>query len=122
MSRFVIRTVSSGVKFDLVAMNGEEIATSEVYETRAACLRGVESVRKNAPAAKLLDLTAEQVQTVTNPRFEFFRDKAGEYRFRLRARNGQIIAVSDGYTARASCLGGIDSVRRNAAGAEITEE
>lgn len=122
MSRFVIRTVSSGVKFDLVAMNGEEIATSEVYETRAACLRGVESVRKNAPAAKLLDLTAEQVQTVTNPRFELFRDKAGEYRFRLRARNGQIIAVSDGYTARASCLGGIDSVRRNAAGAEITEE
>ncbi|MBR3703952.1 MAG: YegP family protein, partial [Oscillospiraceae bacterium] len=48
MGKFVIREVSSGVKFDLLAGNGQVIATSEVYTTRAACENGIESVRKNA--------------------------------------------------------------------------
>ena len=48
MSKFVIRPVCSGVKFDLTAGNGQVIATSEVYETHAACVKGIESVRKNA--------------------------------------------------------------------------
>jgi len=45
MSKFVIREVSSGIKFDLKATNGQVIATSEVYTTKAACLNGVESVQ-----------------------------------------------------------------------------
>ena len=48
--------------------------------------------------------------------------KGGEYRFRLKATNGQIIAVSEGYTAKASCLNGIESVQKNAPEAEIVEE
>ena len=51
-----------------------------------------------------------------------YQDKAGEYRFRLKARNGEIIAVSEGYKAKASCLNGIDSVRRNAPEAQIVKE
>ena len=46
MSKFVVRTVASGVKFDLKATNGQVIATSEVYDTKASCLSGIESVRK----------------------------------------------------------------------------
>lgn len=122
MGKFVIRTVSSGVKFDLLASNGQDIATSEVYETRGACLRGIESVRKNAPRAKLEDQTIENQKALTNPKFEIYLDKSGEYRFRLKARNGSIIAVSDGYTAKASCLAGIESVRQNAPDGEIEEE
>ena len=49
-------------------------------------------------------------------------DKAGDYRFRLKARNGAIIAVSEGYTAKASCENGIESVKKNAAEAEVVEE
>ena len=49
--RFTVRTVTSGLKFDLKAPNGQTILTSEVYETAAACQRGIASVRKNAPAA-----------------------------------------------------------------------
>ena len=57
-----------------------------------------------------------------HPKFELYQDKAGEYRFRLKARNGEIIAVSEGYTAKASCENGIESVKKNAPEAEIVEE
>ena len=79
----------------------------------------VVSVRKNAADAKLEDQTVAEVAAVTNPKFELYTDKAGEFRFRLKARNGEIIAVSEGYKAKASCLNGIDSVRRNAPDAAV---
>ena len=122
MSKFVIRKVKSGIKFDLRATNGQTIATSEVYLTRASCIRGIESVRKNAPLAGTENHLQEDYEKRTNPKFEMYQDKAGQYRFRLRARNGQIIAVSEGYTTRASCENGIDSVRKNADIAEIFDE
>lgn len=54
-------------------------------------------------------------------RYELFKDKAGEYRFRLKAANGEIIAVSEGYKEKKSCLHGIESVRRNAPSIIIDE-
>lgn len=121
MGRFLLRVVPSGVKFDLLAANGACILTSEVYSSAALCRKGIDSVRKNAAAA-LEDLTAGDRVPQPNPKYELYQDKAGAYRFRLKARNGKIIAVSDGYTAKSNCLGGIDSVRLNAPAAEITEE
>ena len=115
MSKFVIREVESGVKFDLKAANGQTILTSEVYESEAACNQGVASVRKNAPIAKVEDQTLEGWEVLTNPKFEIYEDKAGEYRFRLKARNGQIIGVSEGYKSKAGCLNGVESVKENAA-------
>lgn len=112
MRRFVIRQVGSGIKFDLKAANGQTVLTSEVYETEAACRRGMTSVEKNAPGANIADLTGEGA-AVTNPKFEIYQDKAGSFRFRLKARNGQIIGISDAYTTKAACLGGIESVRQN---------
>jgi len=122
MSKFVIRTVPSGIKFDLKAGNGQTILTSEVYTTKAACRKGIASVARNAAAAKVENRTEEGYAPLTNPKFEMYQDKAGEYRFRLKARNGEIIAVSEGYTARAGCLNGIESVQKNAPGADIVEE
>ncbi|MBQ6841593.1 MAG: YegP family protein [Firmicutes bacterium] len=119
MGKFVIRQVNTGIKFDLKAGNGEVIATSEVYESDKACRKGIESVAKNAPIAKLEDQTKEGFEKVTNPKFEVYTDKAGELRFRLKARNGEIIATSEGYKTRRGCLNGIDSVRRNAVDAKI---
>lgn len=46
-------------------------------------------------------------------KFELFKDKAGEYRFRLKAPNGQIIIASEGYKVRSSAMNGIESVRKN---------
>ena len=119
MGKFVIRETNTGVKFDLKAGNGEVIATSEVYTTEAACKNGIESVRKNAPEANCEDQTVEGYEVQKNPKFEVYTDKAGEFRFRLKARNGEIIATSEGYKAKTSCLNGIESVRKNAPEAAV---
>ena len=55
MSKFVIRTVASGIKFDLRHTNGQVIATSEVYNSKGACVNGIESVKKNAPDAEIVE-------------------------------------------------------------------
>lgn len=47
-------------------------------------------------------------------KFELYKDKAGEFRFRLKAGNGQTILASEGYKQRASAENGISSVRNNA--------
>ena len=91
MSRFVTREVESGVKFDLKASNGQTVLTSEVYKNEAACARGIASVRNNAPIAGVEDQTEEGYRVLSHPKFEMYRDKAGEFRFRLKARNGRII-------------------------------
>ena len=121
MGKFVVKNVATGIKFDLRAGNGEVIATSEVYTSKSACLNGVESVRKNAPVAALEDQTVEGYAEEKNPKFEVFKDKKGEYRFRLKARNGEIIATGEGYVAKASCLNGVESVRKNAPEAPVVE-
>ena len=121
MGKFVIRNTNTGVKFDLKASNGEVIATSEVHSCLDACRNGVESVKKNAPVANVEDQTVEGFETVKNPKFEIYEDKGGEFRFRLKAANGQVIAVSEGYKALASCKNGIESVVKNAPEAEVVE-
>lgn len=121
MGKFVIKKTNTGVKFDLKAGNGEVIATSEVYSSDAACKNGIESVKKNAPAAAVENQTKEGYATEKNPKFEIYNDKAGEFRFRLKATNGQIIAVSEGYKTLASCENGIASVQKNAPDAAVTE-
>ena len=121
MGKFVIRTTNTGYKFDLKASNGETIATSEVYTTEAACRKGVQSVINCAPEANLHDLTGAE-QEVKHPKFELYEDNSGEYRFRLKARNGEIIATSEGYKTKTSCENGIASVRKNAAEGNIVNE
>ena len=122
MSKFFIKTVASGIKFDLKASNGETILTSEVYTTEAACRNGIQSIMTNAPVANVENQTVEGYETLAHPKFEMYQDKAGEFRFRLKARNGQIIGVSEGYTGKAGCLNGIESVKKNAGDAEIVAE
>ncbi len=121
MGKFVIKETKTGVKFDLKATNGQVIATSEVYTTLAACKNGIESVRTNAPIAAVEDQTKEGYETEKNPKFEMYTDKAGEFRFRLTAKNGQTIATSEGYTTIAACKNGIESVKKNAPEAEVVE-
>ena len=122
MGKFVIRRTNTGIKFDLKAGNGEVIATSEVYSSEETCRKGIASVQKNAPAAAVEDQTVEGFAQEKHPKFEVYTDKAGEFRFRLKATNGQIIAVGEGYKAKAGCLNGIASVQKNAPDAEIVEQ
>ncbi|MEZ6191360.1 MAG: YegP family protein [Phycisphaerales bacterium] len=54
-------------------------------------------------------------------KFEVYKDKAGKYRFRLKAGNGEIIAAGEAYESKASCLNGVESVKKNAPDAKVEE-
>jgi uncharacterized protein YegP (UPF0339 family) len=55
------------------------------------------------------------------PVFEWSKDKAGKFRFSLKAANGEVIAVSEGYNSKEGCVSGIESVKKNAPIAKIVE-
>jgi len=107
MGKFVVKTRKNGeFQFDLKASNGQVILTSEGYTTKAACLNGVESVKKNAAVDR---------------HFETITGKSGKPHFVLKASNGQIIGVSEVYETLASCNNGIESVKKNAPGATVED-
>ena len=121
MGKFLVKEVKTGRRFNLVAGNGEVIGVSEVYASRSGIRNGIASVRKNAPIAPVEDQTVEEFEKVKNPKFEMYIDKAGEYRFRLKARNGEIILASEGYSQKAGCKNGIESVRKNAVDSPVVK-
>ncbi len=53
--------------------------------------------------------------------FEIYRDKAGEFRFRIKATNGNVLASSEGYKAKASAVNAIDRIKADARAAETTD-
>lgn len=121
MGKFVVKKVPTGIKFVLQADNGLVILDSEVYSGEDACLNGVDSVRRCC-AGGIEDQTVEGFETLTHPKYELYLDKAGEYRFRLKAKNGQIIGSSEGYKTWDNCMNGIESVKLNAPEAELERE
>ena len=115
VGKYVIKaTKNDGFKFDLKAGNGQVIASSQVYKALKSCKGGIASVTVNAGIAATEDQTAEGFAKEKNPKFEIYTDTAGEFRFRIKAKNGQIIATSEGYKDMKSCLNGIESIRKNA--------
>ena len=121
MGKFVIKGGKDGKpSFNLVAGNGQVIGRSQQYASLATCKGGIESVRRNSQA-HIEDQTVEGYETLKHPKFEIYLDKAGEFRFRLKAANGENILASEGYTAKKSCLNGIESVGKNAPEAEIVK-
>ena len=92
------------------------LTASETYSTQSACENGIASVKKNA-GALIEDQTRDEKQA--HPKFELYKDKGGEFRFRMKAANGQIIGKSEGYKAKASAKKGIASIAKNAPDAPI---
>lgn len=123
MGKYVVKsTKNGGFKFDLKATNGQVVASSQLYKAAKYARTGINSVIKNAPAAAIEDQTVEGYTREKHPKFEIYQDNAGEFRFRLKATNGQIIAVSEGYTTMKACVNGVNSVKKNAVDAPIVEE
>ena len=121
MGKFTVKATKAGFRFNLKAGNGEIIATSETYASEKSCIRGIESVRANC-ASEIEDQTVEGFSALKHPKYELYQDKKGEFRFRLKARNGEIIATGEGYKAKKSCLNGIASIKKNAPGAAVEKE
>jgi uncharacterized protein YegP (UPF0339 family) len=63
----------------------------------------------------------QQVVSLPEPKFEWYKDKAGKFRFRLVAANGEIIAIGEAYSSKEACVNGIESVKKNAPIAKIVE-
>lgn len=123
MGKFVISEKNEKFKFVLKAGNGEVIGASQSYKSLKSCKGGVESVRVNAPLAAVENQTEEGYKAEKHPKFEVYTDKGGEFRFRLKAKNGQNILASEGYKMLKSCLNGIESVKKNAPESEqVIEE
>ena len=108
MGKFVIKKGSSGqFHFNLKAGNGEIILTSEHYTTKAACNKGIDSVKANAK-----DDSKYDKKTSVN----------GKYYFTLKAGNGEVIGTSQMYETVAGRDNGIESVKNNAPDASVEEE
>jgi len=122
MGKFVIKQAKSGPMFNLKAGNGEVILSSQVYADEKSCRNGIESIMKNAPEAGVEDQTVEGFEAVKHPKFEVYADKSGDFRFRLKAANGQIIGTGQGYSSKAGCMKGIESIKKNSVDAKIVEE
>ncbi|MBE5765286.1 MAG: DUF1508 domain-containing protein [Clostridiales bacterium] len=129
MGKFIIKKTPTGMfNFSLLAANKEKIAvSSQVYTTKAACKKGMESIGKHAAKCiaedRIEDQTLKTPTAKTCPKFEIYFDKAGLFRYRLIASNGENIAMSEeGYKSKSGVLNGIKSVSVNAVDAEIIDE
>ena len=121
MGKFVIKESETGFHFNLVAGNGQIIGSSEKYKSEGSCRDGIDSVRR-CSAGGVEDQTVEGFETVKHPKFEVYEDKGGKFRFRLKARNGEIILTSQGYKGKDTCLNGVESVKKNAPEAPVEKE
>ena len=108
MGKFVITLRKNGeFQFNLKATNGQVILTSEGYTSKAACLNGIESVKKNA---------------AVEARYEVKVAKNGKPYFNLKATNGQVIGASQMYASERTLKQGMESVMNNAPDAAVIEE
>ncbi|MBQ3708551.1 MAG: YegP family protein [Clostridia bacterium] len=122
MGKFIFKQTATGFKFDLKNDEGTTVATSEVYSTEAACKNGIESVKK-CSAGEIENQTVEGYETKKHPKFEVYTDKAGEFRYRLKAVNGQIVATGGvGYKTVGEAVAVAECVKAIAAGAPVVTE
>ena len=107
MGKFVVTVRKDGAfQFNLLATNGQVILTSQGYASKASCLNGIESVKKNAQNEAQFDKKVA---------------KNGKPYFNLMATNGQVIGASQMYASERTMLAGIASVMRNAPDAPVVE-
>jgi uncharacterized protein YegP (UPF0339 family) len=117
-------------RFHLKAANGEIIAVSQSYGAKESAISGIDSIKKNAPIAKIVDLTTEggavpkpthKAGIVQETVFEIQFNAPDRYRFHLKAANGEIIAVSQSYLSKQAAETGIASVKKNAPMANVVD-
>lgn len=105
--KFEVKTAKSGqTHFNLLASNGQIILQSEMYESKASAMNGLESIKKNASDVS---------------RFERLVSKSGKPYFVIKAGNHQVIGQSQQYESEAGRDNGIESVMKNAPGAEVVD-
>lgn len=116
----VKRTKDNRFVFNLYSSNKVLIATSQIYSSAQSAINGVNSVMTNARKAQIEDTTLKTVTQKPFPKWEIYIDKAGEYRYRLLATNGQCLThAKAGYSHKSSCKRAIESIVRLACDADV---
>ncbi len=127
----IIRDSAGKFRFHLKATNGQIIAVSQAYGAKESAITGIDSIKKNAPIAKIVDLStaegAAQKSThaagiAQDPVFEIQFNAPDRYRFHLKAANGEIITVSQSYLSKQAAETGIASVKTNAPTAKVYDK
>ena len=122
MGKVIIkRTSNGGYHFTIVANNGQVVGVSQTYKSLKSAEAGIKSVKNNRNS-KVEDQTVPDYQELGFPKWQIFKDAAGDYRFRLVAMNGEtVLAASEGYSRKDSAKKGMESVRNNV-GSEVVVE
>lgn len=120
--KFIIKKTPKGYfRFSLVAANAMTILTSKNYSSKASCIAGLDTIKKNANI-EIEDQTLKKPVEKKCPKFEIYLDKADLYRYRMIAANGMNVAISeDGYSSKNGCLNGIKAISRAVDGATIDD-
>lgn len=120
MHKFKILNAADGQFRVQFVYNSEIMVWSENYKSKASAQNCIESLKKNAPDAAIVDLTREE--TGTGYRFEIVEAKSGETFVRFKASNGESMVRSETYASKASAKNCIESVKKNGPGAEVIDE
>ena len=103
---FEVKQSGDKYHFVLKAGNGQVILSSQMYASKSGAMNGIESVRKNCGNEDC---------------WERKTAKNGKFHFNLKSTNGQIVGSSQMYASEAGMNNGIESVKKNAPGAEVKE-
>jgi len=103
---FELKKSGDKYHFTLKASNGQVILSSQMYASKSSAMNGIESVQKNCGSDSL---------------YEKKTAKNGKFHFNVKSTNGQIIGSSQMYSAESGMNNGIESVKKNAPGADVKE-
>ncbi|MDE6302800.1 MAG: YegP family protein, partial [Clostridia bacterium] len=115
------RTDSDNFVFKLFSYNKRVVVTAtDKYSSLGACKNGIQSIINNSATAPIEDQTLKKIVPQKCPKWIIFMDKRGEFRLRLIASNGEMVAqTNDGYLSKDAAKKGIEAIARAAKGADI---
>lgn len=118
--KFNITTAASDqFKFDF-AYNSEKVFWSENYKQKASAKSAIDSLKKNAPAASVVDVSKNE--TGSGYRFEIRKSSDDQFYVIFVAPNGETMVRTERYKQKASAQNAIDSLKKNGPGAEVTDQ
>lgn len=120
MHKFKIKSGANGQYRVQFLYNSEIMVWSENYASKASAENCIDSIKKNAPDAAIVDLTADE--TGSGYRFEIEQAKNGEYFTRFKAANGETVVRSETYTTKRNAKNCAESVQKNGPGAPVEDE
>ncbi len=115
----VYKDAAGKFRFRLQSDDERIVAVGEAYEQHSSCLNGIKSIQKNCNS-EIEDLTVESGSKISNPKYQIFKDAKAQYRFHLKASNGEIIAESGSCSIKEDCLKIIEVIK-NSCDAEIED-